>query len=178
MTMPHKPGSKAYRDHQRERLVRLGVNGRQLVEQVVADLMRCGRRPREVWRLACELTQGEVATRFDQIRGDPDIRMRGSRICEYEKWPVGGVRPSVRTLRILAAIYKTTWDQLVDIDDLETMPARDRQAFLDSSDLHYGDNRSVIAAESATESAAGEQVTVPSPGPSSQPSLTSGGRSI
>ncbi len=75
--------------------------------------MHCGRRPREVWRLACELTQGEVATRFDQIRGDPDIRMRGSRICEYEKWPVGGVRPSVRTLRILAAIYQTTWDRLV-----------------------------------------------------------------
>src|ERR671917_476471 len=164
--MPHKPGSKAYRDRQRERLTRLGVDGRQAIEQLVADLMRRGHRPREAWRLACELTQEEVAARFNQIRGDPEIRMRGSRICEYEKWPVGGVRPSVRTLRILAAIYKTTWDQLVDIDDLETMPARDRQAFLDSSDLHYGDNRPVIAAESA----AGEQVTVPSPRPSSQPS--------
>ncbi|MDQ4032297.1 MAG: NB-ARC domain-containing protein, partial [Actinomycetota bacterium] len=189
MTMPRKPGSKAYRDEQRERLVKLGVNGRQLVEQVVVDLVRCGRRPREAWRLAWELTQGEAAAWFDQIRGDPDIRMRGSRICEYEKWPVGGVRPSVRTLRILAAIYGTTWDRLVDIDDLEQMPARDRQAFLDSSDLRHGDSLDSVSRQSsprlgarrggdgprvdrlatATESAtAGDQVTVPSTVPASE----------
>jgi DNA repair protein RadC len=59
--MPHKPGSKAYRDQQRERLVRLGVGGLQAIEQLVADLMRCGCRPREAWRLASELTQEEVA---------------------------------------------------------------------------------------------------------------------
>jgi transcriptional regulator with XRE-family HTH domain len=137
--MPRKPGSKAYRDQQRERLVRLGLDGRQLIEYVVADLMRCGCRPREAWRLACELTQEEVAVRFNQARDDPEIRMRGSRICEYEKWPIGGVRPSVRTLKILASIYQTTWNRLVDVNDLEAMPARDRQAFLDISDLHYND---------------------------------------
>jgi transcriptional regulator with XRE-family HTH domain len=64
--------------------------------------------------------------------------MRGSRICEYEKWPMGGVRPSVRALKILAAIYETTWDRLVDIHDLEAMSARDRQAFMDISDLRHG----------------------------------------
>jgi tetratricopeptide (TPR) repeat protein len=140
MVMPRKPGSKAYRDQQRERLVQLGVDGRQLIEQLVADLMRYGYRPREAWRLACELTQDEVAARFNQIRGDPSIRMRGSRICEYEKWPMGGVRPSVRALKILAAIYETSWDRLVDIDDLQGMPVGDRQAFLDISDLRYGDS--------------------------------------
>ena len=140
MAVPRKPGSKAYRDQLRERLVDLGVDGHQLIEQVVADLLGCGCRPREAWRLACELTQDEVAARFNQIRGDPNIRMRGSRICEYEKWPIGGTRPSVRALKILAAIYETTWDRLVDVDDLEQMPARDRQAFLDISDLHYGDS--------------------------------------
>jgi hypothetical protein len=139
MAMPPKPASKAYRDQQRERLVMLGVDGRQLIERLVADLMRCGCRPREAWRLSWELTQDEVATRFNQIRGDPDIRMRGSRICEYEKWPMGGVRPSVRALKILAAVYGTSWDQLVDVDDLEQMPAGDRQAFVDVSDLRYGD---------------------------------------
>jgi transcriptional regulator with XRE-family HTH domain len=56
--------------------------------------------------------------------------MRGSRIAEYEKWPMGGVRPSVRVLKILATIYETTWDRLVDIDDLEAMPALDRQELL------------------------------------------------
>jgi hypothetical protein len=104
--MPRKQGSKAYRDQQRKRLARLGVDGRQLIEQLVADLMRCGRRPREAWRLAWELTQDEVAARFDQIRGDPDSHMRGSRICEHEKWPMGGTRPSVRVLKILAAVYE------------------------------------------------------------------------
>ncbi len=138
--MARRSGGKAYRDQQRERLARLGVHGRQLIEQLVTDLIRCGCRPREAWRLAHELTQDEIATRFDRIRGDPNVRMRGSRICEYEKWPTGGVRPSVRTLRILADIYETTWDQLVDVDDLEEMPARDRQAFLDISDLRHGDS--------------------------------------
>ena len=138
MAMPRKAASKAYRDHQRERLVRLGVDGHQLIEQLVADLMRCGCRPREAWRLAYELTQNEVAARFNQIRDDPNVRMRGSRICEYEKWPMGGVRPSVRALRTLAVIYETTWDQLVDVDDLERMPTGDRQAFLDIGDLRYG----------------------------------------
>ncbi|MDQ4032775.1 MAG: tetratricopeptide repeat protein [Actinomycetota bacterium] len=186
--MQRKPGSKAYRDQQRQRLARLGVDGRQLVEQLVADLMRCGFRSREAWRSACELTQGEVAARFDQIRGDPNIRMRGSRICEYEKWPIGGVRPSVRALRILAAIYETTWDRLIDIDDLEGMPARDRQAFLDISGLRYGNsldsvlrqNRPHLGAPrgndgpqidrraTAEESATAEQVTVPLPEPSSE----------
>jgi hypothetical protein len=137
--MPHKPGSKAYRDRQRERLARLGVDGRQAIEQLVADLMRRGYRPREAWRLACELTQDEVAARFNQMRGDPKVCMRGSRICEYEKWPLGGVRPPVRALKILAAIYEANWDRLVDIDDLEAMPAHDRQAFLDVSELRYGD---------------------------------------
>jgi transcriptional regulator with XRE-family HTH domain len=138
--MPPKPGSKAYRDQQRERLARLGVGGRQLTEQLVTDLIRCGYRPREAWRMACELTQHEVAARFNQIRGDPDSSMRGSRVCEHEKWPIGGVRPSVRTLKILAAVYETTWDRLVDVDDLEKMPPSDRQAFLDISDLRYNDS--------------------------------------
>src|SRR5918998_2057390 len=113
--MPRKQGSRAYRDHQRERLARVGVGGRQLIEQVAADLMRSGRRPREAWRLACELTQEEVAARFNQVRGDPDVRMRGSRICEYEKWPMGGVRPSVRALKILAVVYGASWDRLVGV---------------------------------------------------------------
>ncbi|MGH3999059.1 MAG: ATP-binding protein, partial [Pseudonocardiaceae bacterium] len=141
--MPHKPGSKAYRDQQRERLVRLGVSGRQLIEQSVTDLMRCGYRPREAWRMAWELTQGEVAAQFNQIRSDSHCRMRSSRICEYEKWPIGGVRPSVRALEILAVIYETTWDRLVDVADLEGMPVRDRQAFLDLSDLRRDDSREI-----------------------------------
>ena len=138
--MPPKPASKAYRDQQRERLVKLGVEGHQLIEQVVVDLIGCGCRPREAWRLAYDLTQDDVAARFNQARSDPDVRMRGSRICEYEKWPRGGVRPSVRALKTLAIIYGTTWDRLVDVDDLEGMPAPDREAYLDISDLRHNNS--------------------------------------
>jgi transcriptional regulator with XRE-family HTH domain len=137
--VPRKIASKAYRDSLRDRLVRLGVAGQQLVELLVTDLLHCGCRPREAWRLAHELTQNEVAARFNQMRDDSNVRMRGSRICEYEKWPMGGVRPPVRVLQTLAAIYETTWDRLVDVDDLERMPDGDRQAYLDISDLRYGD---------------------------------------
>jgi tetratricopeptide (TPR) repeat protein/transcriptional regulator with XRE-family HTH domain len=177
--MPPQRGSKAYRDQQRERLTRLGVGGHQLVEQLVIDLIRCGLRPREAWRLARELTQNEVAALFNQIRRDPDSSMRGSRISEYEKWPTGGVRPSVRTLKILAAVYGTTWDRLVDIDDLEKMPPSDRQAFLDTSDLRYGDSldlpvprrrrhRTVTAEEPV---AVDGRLPIPSPVPSPERSV-------
>jgi hypothetical protein len=53
--MPPKRGSKAYRDHQRECLARRGVGGRQLVEQLVTELIRCGNRPREAWRLTLRI---------------------------------------------------------------------------------------------------------------------------
>jgi tetratricopeptide (TPR) repeat protein/transcriptional regulator with XRE-family HTH domain len=132
--------NKTYCDQQRRRLAKLGLVGRQLIEQLVADLMRRGCRPREAWRLACGFTQEQVADGFNKIKGQAqgglDTGMRGSRICEYEKWPAGGVRPSVPTLTILAAVYEITWDRLVDIDDLEKMPHRDREAFLEISGPH------------------------------------------
>ncbi|MBV9651067.1 MAG: trypsin-like peptidase domain-containing protein [Pseudonocardiales bacterium] len=39
----------------------------------------------------------------------------------------------------MATIYETTWDRLVDVNDLEAMPSSEQQAFLDVSDLRYGD---------------------------------------
>jgi transcriptional regulator with XRE-family HTH domain len=142
--MGRKPGNKAHRNQLRARLARLGVEGRQLIEQVVAELARSGYRPREAWRLAHELTQEEVAARFNQVRGESGSGARGSRICEYEKWPIGGSRPSMRALKILAAVYETTWDRLVDIDDLEAMPAHDRRELLDISGRGYSDSPDLL----------------------------------
>ncbi|MGH3695121.1 MAG: tetratricopeptide repeat protein [Pseudonocardiaceae bacterium] len=145
--MARRPATKTYRDQQWERLVRLGLAGRHLTEQLVTDLIRRGCRPREAWRLAYRLTQEEVAERFNQLRsqlrGETDLSMRGSRICGYEKWPGGGIRPSVQTLEILADIYEITWDRLVDIDDLEKLPDADRHAFLGIGVLRYGDSPKV-----------------------------------
>lgn len=142
--MAPRPTTKAYRDQRRERLIKLGLVGRHVIEQLVIDLIGRGCRPREAWRLACNFTQDQVAARFNEIKAHITVEpysggMRGSRICEYEKWPQGGVRPSVPTLEILAAVYEVTWDRLVDVDDLEKMPDGDRQAFLRVSELRYGD---------------------------------------
>jgi hypothetical protein len=75
-----------------------------------------------------------------QIEGDPDIRTRSGCMCEYGKLLKGGVRPSIRTLKILAAVYDTTCDRLFDINDLEVIPAHNRQAFLDIINLRHSDS--------------------------------------
>ncbi len=123
------PGSKPYRDRLRAELAGAGVTGRCLTEQVAADLARQGMRPRSAWRYASELSQRVTAMRFNEVTGDPRAPMTSNRIWDFERWPSGGVRPTVRTLRILACIYGTTWDLLVDAADLAYMPAADRAAY-------------------------------------------------
>jgi hypothetical protein len=59
--------------------------------------------------------------------------MRGNRIGDYEQWPDGGVRPTLRVLKTLAVIYGTTWPDLIDAVDLARLPERDRRAWLDES---------------------------------------------
>lgn len=126
-------GSKPYRDRLREDLVKAGITGQCLTEQVAADLARQGMRPRQAWRYASELSQRVVAMRFNEITGDPRAPMTTNRIWDFERWPSGGVRPTVRTLRILARIYGTTWDLLVDAADLTHMPEADREAYAEAA---------------------------------------------
>jgi hypothetical protein len=123
------PGSKPYRDRLRAELAEAGVTGACLTEQVAADLARHGMRPRRAWRYASELSQRVAAMRFNEVTGDPCAPMMGNRIWEFEHWPDGGVRPTVRTLTILARIYGTTWDLLVDAAGLARMPPADRDAY-------------------------------------------------
>ncbi len=120
------PGSKPYRDRLRAELMKAGVTGQCLTEQVAADLARQGMRPRQAWRYANELSQRVVAMRFNELTGDP-------RIWDFERWPSGGARPTVRTLTILARDYGTTWDLLVDAADLAHMPDADREAYAEAA---------------------------------------------
>jgi len=127
------PGGKPYRDRLRAELAAAGMTGPCLTEQVAADLARCGMRPRRAWRYASELSQRVAAMRFNEVTGDPRAPMTGNRIWDFERWPAGGVRPTVRTLRILACIYGTTWDLLVDAADLAHMPAADQAAYAEAA---------------------------------------------
>jgi hypothetical protein len=126
-------GSKPYRDRLRAELAAAGVSGACLAEQVAADLARQGMRPRRAWRYASELSQRVAAMRFNEVTGDPRAPMTGNRIWDFERWPDGGVRPTVRTLTILASVYGTTWDLLVDAADLAAMPQADRDAYCEAA---------------------------------------------
>jgi transcriptional regulator with XRE-family HTH domain len=125
-----RPGSRPYRAQLRTRLITLGFDDHHVVEQIAQDLIaRCGKRPREAWRVARELSLDAAAERFNAIRGDDRAAMRKGRIWDFEQWPHGGVRPTLATLRTLAQVYGTTWDRLVDLDDLSQVPAEDRDAY-------------------------------------------------
>lgn len=130
VTVRVKPGSKPYRDQLRTRLIAVGFPDAQLVEQVAADLIsRCQKRPREAWRLAAELSLDEAAARYNTIRTARGAPMRQARVWDYEQWPRAGARPTVRALKILAQVYGTTWDRLVDLEDLTHMNEQDREAY-------------------------------------------------
>ncbi|WP_171048350.1 tetratricopeptide repeat protein [Nocardia cyriacigeorgica] len=117
----------------RNRLAELGLTRHQLIELLAGELRQRGFRPRAAWRYANELTQTAVADRYNEITGSANAAMKASRISEYEAWPFAkdgaGVRPTIRALKTLATIYGTTWDQLVDIADLEQMPLTERLEF-------------------------------------------------
>ncbi|MFI0445137.1 NB-ARC domain-containing protein [Actinomadura sp. 6N118] len=167
MSAEPRPGSKPYRDRLRARLLGLGFDDRRITEQVCADLIQhCGRRPREAWRLANELSLDEAAMRFNAALGDPKAPMRKGRIWDYERWPSAGARPTLKTLRILARVYGTSWARLIDLADLDRMPEEDRDAYhkvvaTQESDI-IPDGGEVAADMNSTTELASWAVLVPS----------------
>ena len=133
MSVRPKTGSKPYRDELRASLQALGAHGVRLTELVASELQGHGARPRRAWRDAAELSQREAAERFNQVTGNPRAPMTANRVWDFERWPDGGARPTIATLKTLADVYRTTWDQLVDILDLAHMPETDRLEYLEIS---------------------------------------------
>lgn len=130
MAVTPTPGSKPDRDRLRAQLMVLGYDGQRLAEAMAADLTtRCGKRPREAWRLAAGLSLDAAAARYNAITDNPNAPMRKNRIWDFEQWPTTGIRPVISTLKVLAQIYGTSWDHLVDLADLKAMPPEDRDAF-------------------------------------------------
>ncbi|MGW5111498.1 tetratricopeptide repeat protein [Nocardia sp. NPDC004123] len=119
----------------------IGLSEHSLIEPLAVELMRRGLRPRIAWRKANGLNQRQAAERFNQIaplvdsNGHREPRMKNSRLCEIEKWPArtaegNGYRPpALHTLELLALVYNTTWDRLIDIDDLGHLAHEERAAY-------------------------------------------------
>ncbi|WP_018790542.1 hypothetical protein [Salinispora arenicola] len=106
-----KAGSKAYRDRVRAQLVGLGFAGERLTEQLAADLVaRCGKRPREAWRLANELPLDEVAVRGNALIQDPRAP-RGSEPLSLERRRLSGCRRAQNgcmSIKIKALWWRST----------------------------------------------------------------------
>lgn len=74
------------------------------------------------------MTQDEVAASYNDLIGDPQASMSGKRISDYEAWPIGGVKPTLHTLSVLAKLYGTKPNLLVDFTDYEAMSRTERAA--------------------------------------------------
>jgi transcriptional regulator with XRE-family HTH domain/tetratricopeptide (TPR) repeat protein len=107
-------------------------------------------RPREAYRHAIGWSQDQVAAQFTEAaarlgndRG-PHSPMIGTRIGEYERWPHGGRRPSTYVLTVLASLYRTSVDRLLDYDDYRHLPDQDRTVL--TALLSSGANAAAAAA--------------------------------
>ncbi|MFE3795132.1 tetratricopeptide repeat protein [Nocardia tengchongensis] len=146
MSGPHHPTTKAERRRLRDRLAQSGLTDAQLLPLLVGELRQQGLRPRVAWRYAAglartnnrreiaELTLDDVAAEFTERRPDRRRTVQGNQISQFERWPgvKGGPRLTVEVLEVLADIYGTTWDQLVDTADLQRLSIEDVERFRDA----------------------------------------------
>jgi hypothetical protein len=128
-----RKGFKAGLDDLRERMRRLGLG----YDEIAAEMARRHRlRPRESYRLAWGWTLGHAAERFNALGAeegmDPQAlaAMTGSHLCEHERWPDGGRKPSVYVLLMLARIYETDVLRLLDLADHERLNPKERLALV------------------------------------------------
>jgi tetratricopeptide (TPR) repeat protein/transcriptional regulator with XRE-family HTH domain len=122
-----KPGSKPERDRLCREMLSSGCSVELIVEEMVR---RWSFRPRQAWRYANRLSQDDVAARYNELADDPDARMTGKRISDYESWPYGGARPAPRVLAILALVYGTSPERLIDLPDREHLSLHDMAALM------------------------------------------------
>lgn len=124
-----RKGFKAELDGLRERMRKLGLG----YDEITGEIARRYRlRPRESYRLAWGWSLNHAAARFNALAAhegtDPQARagMTGAHLCEHERWPDGGRKPSVYVLLMLAQMYETDVLCLLDLADHENLAPQDR----------------------------------------------------
>ncbi len=116
--------TKAVREALRRELV-----AKQYAPPDIALVMmaRYGVRPRLALRWALGMTLDDVAEAWNQRDGSGRAPMSGRRVCDYERWPDGGKRPTAYALLMLARIYAVPVERLVDQRDFAALG--DKQLF-------------------------------------------------
>jgi hypothetical protein len=124
-----RKGFKAELEDLRERMRKLGLG----YDEIAGEMARRYRlRPRESYRLAWGWSLNHAAARFNALAAhegtDPQARagMTGPHLCEHERWPDGGRKPSVYVLLMLAQMYETDALCLLDLADHENLAPQDR----------------------------------------------------
>ena len=124
-----RKGFKAELEDLRERMRKLGLG----YDEIAGEIARRYRlRPRESYRLAWGWSLNHAAARFNALAAhegtDPQARasMTGPHLCEHERWPDGGRKPSVYVLLMLAQMYETDVLCLLDLVDHENLAPQDR----------------------------------------------------
>jgi hypothetical protein len=142
-----RKGFKAELEDLRERMRKLGLGG----DEVAGEIARRYRlRPRQAYRLARGWSLNHAAARFNALAAsigtDPQARagMTGPHLCEHERWPDGGRRPSVYVLLMLAQMYETDALCLLDLTDHENLAPHDRLTLIRRPNDPFG--RSFLAA--------------------------------
>ncbi|MET8014854.1 helix-turn-helix transcriptional regulator [Streptomyces sp. NPDC005271] len=110
----------------------LGCTTRQIADEMSR---RWQFRPRQAWRFACGMTQDEAAARCCELLDRGGVPVSGKRISEYERWPLGGVRPTLRNLALLGQVYGVRPDDLLDGLDRQNLPAEFLTEAKDRGDL-------------------------------------------
>ncbi|WP_344432163.1 ATP-binding protein [Amycolatopsis minnesotensis] len=109
--------------------------------------------------------------------------MSDKRISDYETWPVGGVKPTLGVLHVLAAVYNSTPAQLIDYRDEQAFNSQERAAIQAARSFSSGSSSAQPAAAAPNsaqvlapaEIARGDVLLHPSPPPaSSTPHLLPG----
>ncbi|MEV8637284.1 hypothetical protein AB0395_37140 [Streptosporangium sp. NPDC051023] len=94
--------------------------------------------PLRLYRYAHGRTASDVVTAYNDLDPAGTASLREARLYDYEVWPNGGRRPSVRVLTIFARIYQTAARRLLPEGVHASYGVRDRD-LLDQADHRHLD---------------------------------------
>ena len=119
----HNTSARAEQRKLRDRMRGLGMSR----GEIAAEMGRRYKlRPRAAWRIAWGWTLDEAAERFNALRtkgaSEAVTSLTGSRLSEWENWPLSARKPSITGLYLLAEIYQCGVLDLIDFHDREKLP--------------------------------------------------------
>ena len=120
----HNTSVRAGQRKLREQMRGLGMSRAEIAAEMAR---RYKLRPRAAWRIAWGWTLEEAAERYNTLRTKDDAQavssLTGSRLSEWENWPLSTRKPPITGLHLLAEIYHAGVLDLIDVCDREKLPA-------------------------------------------------------